>query len=84
MSRHRAEPWIVDPATRPRRHVSLRVAARYLERERRTLNTFLDEGLLQPTWFEKRCKVDVVELVAFERRQRDGRNARDGSGLSEI
>lgn len=73
--RRRAEPWIVDPATHPRRYVSLRVAARYLESDRRTLNKFLDEGLLQPTWFGKRRKVEVVELVAFEQRQRGGRKA---------
>lgn len=75
MRRRRAEPWITDPATHPKRYVSLRVAARYLEVDRRTLNVFIAENLLAPTWFGKRRKVEVTELVAFEQRQRGGRKA---------
>lgn len=71
--RRRTEPRIVDPATHPRRYVCLRVAAAYLEVDRRTLNKYLDSGLLDATWFERRRKIAVTELLAFERRQKRGR-----------
>jgi hypothetical protein len=71
----RAEPWIVDPATHPRRYVSLRVAAHYLEVDRRTLNKYLAEGLVEATAFGERRKVAVTELTAFEQRQRVRRRA---------
>lgn len=68
--RRHAEPWITDPATHARRYVTLRVAARYLEVDRRTLNKYLSEGLLEATRFGERRRVEVAELVAFEKRQR--------------
>ena len=75
MRPRRAEPRIVDPATHPRRYVSLVVAAEYLEVNRRTLHNYLDERLLEFTEFGHRRKVEVADLVAFERRQRVGRRA---------
>lgn len=71
----RAEPRIVDPATHPRRYVSLRVAAAYLEVSPRTLHNYLDERLIDFMEFGRRRKIAVAELVAFEQRQRVGRRA---------
>ena len=68
--RRRSEGWIVDLATHPRRYVSLRVAARYLEVDRRTLNKMLADGLLDSTSFGARQRIAIVELAAFEERQR--------------
>lgn len=73
--RRRVEPRIVDPTTHPRRYVSLRVAAAYLEVDPRTLNKYLDSGLLEFEWFDRRRKIAVAELVAYERRRRE-RHAR--------
>lgn len=78
-ARRRAESWITDPATHPRRYVSLRVAARYLEVERRTLNKYLAEGLLETVTFGARRRIEVLELLAFEERQRGvSRSTRNG------
>lgn len=71
--RRRPEAWIVDPATHPRRYVSLRVAARYLELERRTLNKILECGLLTAVRFGERRKIAVEELTAYERREAERR-----------
>jgi excisionase family DNA binding protein len=68
MSR-RAEPRIKDLATHSRRNVSLRVAADYLGIDRRTLNNYLDAGLLAFLQFGKRRKIAIEELAAFEQRQ---------------
>lgn len=58
----RAEPRIVDPATHPRRYVSLVVAAEYLEVDRKTL-----EKLGIPTTpFGQRRKILVADLIAWE------------------
>jgi len=70
MTRRRAEPRIVDPATHPRRYVNLAVAAAYLEVHPMTLRKYLGNHLLAYTWFGRRRKVQVSELVAFEARQR--------------
>lgn len=75
MRPRRAEPRIVDPATHPRRYVSLRVAAEYLEVSRYALHNYLDERLLEFSIFGHRRKIAVADLVAFERRQRVGRLA---------
>jgi excisionase family DNA binding protein len=69
----RREPRIVDPATHPRRYVSLRVAAIYLEVDRRTLNKWIDERLIIATQFGRRRKIATQEIVAFEQRQQLGR-----------
>jgi len=69
MRSRRAEPRIVDPATHPRRYVSLRVAAAYLEVDPKTLNKYLDDDLLEYLQFGRRRKIEVRELLAFERRQ---------------
>lgn len=64
------EPRIVDPETYPRRFVSLRVAAIYLEIDVKTLDKFLAAGLLEYVRYGSRRKVAVSELVAFQERQR--------------
>ncbi len=71
----RSEPSIVDPATHPRRYVSLRVAARYLEVDEKTLRKYLSCDLIAFSWFGQRRKIEVAELVAFEARQRSARRA---------
>jgi hypothetical protein len=70
MSRRRsAEPRIVDPATHPKRWVSLAVAADYLEVDRKTLNIYLLDQKLAYARFGRRRKIAVTELIAFEQRQ---------------
>lgn len=72
MSR-RLEPRIDDPATHPRRYVSLRVAAIYLELDPRTLGKYLESGTLAYSEFGKRRKIAVADIVAFEvSRRRSG------------
>lgn len=68
--RRHAEPRILDLATHPRRFVSLRVAAAYLEVDRKTLNKYIDCGSLAAIWFGRRRKIAVREIAAFEGRQR--------------
>jgi hypothetical protein len=65
MSR-RHEPRIVDPHTHPRRYVSLRVAATYLEVDARTLAKFLDAGTLPCRHVGSRRQIPVAALPAFE------------------
>lgn len=65
----RAEPRIVDPATHPRRYVSVRVAADWLEEEEKQVRKYLDSGLLPYAWKGQRRKILVAELVAFDQRQ---------------
>lgn len=65
----RAEPRIDDPATHPRRYVSLVVAAEYLEINRKTLNAFMAEGLIAYEQRGARRKIAVQELIDFERRE---------------
>lgn len=69
------EPRIQDAATHPRRFVSLVVAAEYLEVDRKTLNTYMDEGLIDFEQRGQRRKIAVAELVAFESRQHVKRRA---------
>jgi helix-turn-helix protein len=73
----RAEPRIdkSKPLLHPRRHVSLRVAADFLEVDRKTLNVYLANRKLAYTWFGTRRKIEVAELVAFLARQRVDRQA---------
>ena len=63
-------PRLVDPATYPRRYVTLQAAAAYLEVDRRTLHKYLDAQLLKCVTFRTRCRIAVADLVAFERRHR--------------
>lgn len=63
-------PRLVDPATHPQRFVTLGVAAKYLEIDRRTLHKYLDEGLLACVRYNGRRRLEVAELAAFERRAR--------------
>ena len=65
-----ARPRLVDPATHPRRYVTLGAAAAYLEIDRRTLHKYLDEGLLPSVRYNGRRRLEVAELAAFERRAR--------------
>lgn len=70
MSRpRRPEPRIVDPATHPRKLVSLVVAAAFLECDRRTLNKYIKLGMLAYEDRATRRKIAVAELVAFQQRQ---------------
>lgn len=64
------EPRIQDLATHPRRSVSLRVAARYLDIDVRTLRKYLDSGLLDYVTRGERRKIEITALAAFEERQR--------------
>lgn len=67
MSRARSkEPRIVNPATHPRRYVSLIVAAEYLEIDRKTLSAWLDEGKLPFTEHGRRRRILLRDLLAFE------------------
>jgi len=72
MSR-RQEPRIVDPATHPRRYVSLRVAAIYLELDPRTLGKFLDAGTLPYSEHGRRRRIAVADIVMFETSSRRSR-----------
>lgn len=62
----RIEPRIVDPTNHPRRYVSLRVAAIYLEVDPRTLGKFLDAGTLPYSEHGRRRRIAVADIVAFE------------------
>lgn len=70
MSARRVDPRVLDPITHPRRFVTLQAAARYLEIDRTTLNKYLDEGLLASVRYNGRRRLEVAEVVAFERRAR--------------
>lgn len=69
MSR-RQEPRIIDPQTHPRRYVSLRVAAIYLEMDVRTLAKYLECGTLPFSEFGARRKIAVADIAAFEASRR--------------
>jgi excisionase family DNA binding protein len=66
---------IANPETHPRRFVSLTVAAAFLEVDRKTLNTWLANRELAFTWFGRRRKIAVAELVAYQQRQTVERKA---------
>lgn len=68
MSRRRELP-IVDPATYPRRFVTQRTAARWLEMDEKTLRKALDDGELGYTWFGQQRRIKVTDLVEFEARR---------------
>lgn len=75
MRSRRAEPRITDPATHPRRYVSLVVAAAYLEMDRKTLLVYLADGKIEYVWSGKRRKIAVAEVLAFDERRRVQRKA---------
>jgi len=50
--------------------VSTRVAARWLELDEDTVRKFLDSGVLGYSTLGRRRRIEVVELVAFEQRNR--------------
>lgn len=62
----RAEPRIVDLSTHPKRYVSVRVAAIYLEVDTRTLSKFLNAGALPCRQVGSRRQIPVAALAAFE------------------
>lgn len=64
----RAEPRIVDPATHPRRYVSPRVAAIWLEVDEKTLRKYLSAGLIPYMQVMSRRRIEVSALVEFEKR----------------
>lgn len=64
------EPRIMNPSQHTRRYVSLVVAAEYLEVNRKTLNAYIEEGLLAAYQFGARRRVRAKDLVEFEERQR--------------
>lgn len=66
---------ITDPATHPRKFVSLTVAAAFLEVDRKTLSTWLANRDLAFMWFGRRRKIAVAELVAYQQRQTVERKA---------
>lgn len=57
------ERRIVDPATHPKLHVSLIVAAEYLEIDRRTLHKLIDEGQIETVTIGCYQRVPVRQLV---------------------
>ena len=59
----RKELRIVDPATHPRRQVSLIVAAEYLGIDRRTLHKLIDEGQIATVRIGCFQRVPIGELV---------------------
>lgn len=69
-TRRRRELLITDPSTHPRRYVSQRVAAHYLGIDARTLRKYLAAKKLGYSWFGGRRKIELTELVDFEKRQR--------------
>lgn len=64
------EPLIENPATYPRRYVTLTTAAAYLEVDRRTLSGWLDEGKLPYLDLGARRKIALADLLAFEQSSR--------------
>ncbi|MGE0450861.1 MAG: helix-turn-helix domain-containing protein [Vicinamibacterales bacterium] len=80
MSRRR-EPPIVDPATYPRRFVTQRTAAQWLEMDEKTLRKALDDGELGYTWFGQQRRIKVADLIAFESRRTASGVPRD-TGMS--
>lgn len=57
-------------AGHPCRYVNLAVAAEYLELNERTLDKFLEAGLLVYSTHGRRRRIEVTELLAYEERQR--------------
>lgn len=68
--KRKGEPRIVDPATHPKRYVSLKIAALYLEIDEKTLYKLLDNGLIEYVVIGRLRKIEPCELVAYETRQR--------------
>ena len=66
MSRH-PDPPLVDPATHPRRTVSLSVAAKFLGVHAETLRARIEAGLLPAYRDGKVYKIQVRALVRYQR-----------------
>jgi hypothetical protein len=62
----RSEPRIVDPATHPKRYVSVAVAAAWLEEDERWLRECIRQGLLEVSYRGRRIKIHIPDLLAFE------------------
>ena len=68
MTRRRAEPRIVDPATHPRSEVGLTVAADFLKMSPRAVRARIEDGRL-PAWHdEKVYAIAVTDLVTYRDR----------------
>lgn len=76
----RREPRIENIANHPRRYVSVRVAAEYLERDERTVRGLMELGVLGYSLTGGgRRRIEVAELAAYEERCRvHARVERDG------
>jgi hypothetical protein len=57
------------PDSYPKSSVCLTVAAEFLECDVKTLGKWLSEGLIEYLQYGRRRRIEVVELVAFRRRQ---------------
>lgn len=67
----RREPRIENIANHPRRYVSLRVAAAYLELDERIVRRLLEAGALSySVTGTGRRRIEVRELAAYEERCR--------------
>jgi excisionase family DNA binding protein len=65
MRYRRAEPLITDPSAHPRSSVCLRVAARYLGLNERTVRARIEQGDL-PAWRDgKVYRITVQDLQAY-------------------
>jgi excisionase family DNA binding protein len=65
----RKEPHIVDPLTHPRRSVCLRVAARYLGVDERTLRARVESGAIEARRDGKVYRIEVDDLVRYNERR---------------
>jgi hypothetical protein len=66
----RREPALVDPLAHPRKTVSVKIAARYLEIDERTLRKLIGAKRIACTWRGRLCKLEVSEIAAYEERER--------------
>lgn len=62
----RAEPRIIDPATHPRREVCLRVGAKFLGLDERTLRARIESGVIAAKRDGKIYRIAVEALVRYE------------------
>lgn len=63
----RREPPLVAGQPYPRKYITMRGAAAYLEVDPRTLNKFIAAGLLPCVPFGRLRRIVVADLLLFER-----------------
>lgn len=61
----RPEPRIVDLATHPRTHVSIRVAADFLDLDERTVRARIDAGHLRASQDGRRVRIPLESLAEY-------------------